>query len=206
MVILTCCKLPSLYPPRLWLLHVLYLDQKMIPVILVSLLSLLVVSCSKSEDPVNDAVRELKHRGHSKGFVVFDEPLKNRFVQFSRRNDGEIEFQFPIRTVYLEGGKKPLLFDVVAEVMPTEEIIDTMETLSTTELNRLKELLADRKIDFTESIRGGRDPSDGPTRAFMLQIKGPFDPDSASVRDFVNSVFRHVFQYQEAPAYRITVN
>ncbi len=162
--------------------------------------------CSKSGDPLEHALATLKESKDADAFVVFADPDKNRFVQFSNRNDGDIEFQFPVRTVYLEGGLQPLLFDVIAEDMPTEGIIDTMETLSSDELARLKRLLADRSISYTESIRGGRDPADGPTRAYMHQIKGLFDPGTSSGRDFVDAVFRTVYLYEKVPAYTVRTN
>ena len=170
------------------------------------LLGAALCSCTEQPDPVDQTLFELKARANSDGFVVFSHPEENRFVQFSCRTDGAIEFQFPIRTVYLEGGLKPLLFDVIAEAMPTEGIIDTMETLTPEELTRLKEVLERQSIDYIESFRGGRDPADGPTRAYMHQIKGIFDPESMSGRAFVDAVFRSVYLYDEVPSYEITIN
>jgi hypothetical protein len=167
---------------------------------------LALAGCSKPADPVEQALATLEKSDDLDAFVVFADPDRNRFVQFSNREDGDIEFQFPIRTVYLEGGLKPLLFDVIAKEMPTEGIIDTMETLSPDELRRLKRLLSDRSIPFTESFRGGRDPADGPTRAYMHQIKGRFDPDTSSGRDFVDAVFRDVYLYDKVPVYSVKTN
>ena len=170
------------------------------------LISIALSGCGDNDDPVDQALLDLKTRKNPDAYVIFADPDENRFVQFSRRTDGDIEFQFPIKTVYLEGGLKPLLFDVVADEMPSEGIIETMETLTPEELDRLKAVLNKRSIGYAESIRGGRDPADGPTRAYMHQIKGLFDPATRSGRDFVDAVFRSVYLYEEVPPYDVKTN
>ena len=165
--------------------------------------SVAMTSCNKHEDRIDESLRTLRDRHDPRGYVVFADPSRNCFVQFSADVDGSINFQSPIKTVYLEGGLKPLCFDVIVDKMPTEGIIETMQTLTPEELLRLKQVLDSAGISYVESIRGGRDPRDGPVRAYMHQIKGSIDPTRQSASKFVNEVFRFVYLYNSPPDYNI---
>jgi hypothetical protein len=171
-------------------------------VVFVTLLS----SCGKSPGSVDSALARLHERSGPHSFVIFSAPTTDRFVQFTRHAEGDIDFQFPIKMLYTERGRTRLLFDVIVEEMPSEGIIETTEILSEEEFARLEKFLKAKGFSYEVSVRGGRDPADGIVRAYMRQVKGKFDIVERSGQEFVDGVFEQVFLSQRSKRYRTEEN